>query len=295
MDKFIGNHKAKALLNRILDKDFVSHAYLISGPEHIGKATLARMFALSLIKKSQQMEMQEPDPTSSLDLLVLRPEIEEKKGVIKLRTIPVEKIREKQGELSLYPYHGAYKVLIIEDAHMMGVSAQNALLKTLEEPNPTSVLILITHEESRLLTTIKSRCQNINMTLVSDGEMLEIGRTKEMVDLAMGRPGLLRIMEESLEEYEFRKASVAEFSRLTCVKVNERLALAEEMAKNVVKSSQKLLLWIWILRKNLTEGNLEIDQSRTYEIIAKIEKSVELLKTTNANARLILENLFLEI
>jgi DNA polymerase-3 subunit delta' len=295
MNNFIGNKKTIALLNKILNKGFISHAYLISGPQHVGKTTMAKMFALSLIGKIPQLEMREPDPTASLDLLLLGPEIEEKKGIVKLRSIPVEKIREKQSELSLYPYHGAYKVLIIEDAHMMGVAAQNALLKTLEEPNPTSVLILVTHEESRLLTTIKSRCQQINMTLVSEAEMREIENSSEMIDLAMGRPGLLNMIKQSSDEYEFRSSAIKELVGLINSRVNDKLILAEELSKNVVKTSQKLLLWIWMLRKNLKQRSFEIDESRTYEIIAKIERSVELLKTTNANARLILENLFLEL
>jgi len=160
---FVGNKKTFDFLNKSLEKETVNHAYLFSGPEQVGKFTLAKMFGRAIILSLKQIEFVDAiDPTASLDLLVLEPEVEEKKGITKRKAIPTEKIRDVQQELSLYPYHGKKKVLVINDAHMLTTGAQNALLKTLEEPASTSMIILVTHEQGRLLPTIVSRCQKLN-------------------------------------------------------------------------------------------------------------------------------------
>jgi len=292
---FIGNTKSINFLNKSLEKGNINHAYLFSGPKHVGKYMLARMFGRSLILGLKDIEVIEAiDPTASLDLLVVEPEIEEKKGVTKRKAIPTEKIRDVQNELSLYPYHGAYKVLIIDDADIMTVQAQNALLKTLEEPNKTSVIILIAHEEGRLLSTIISRSQKLNFSLVSDEEMRAGLSDEEFVFYAMGRPGLLKTMVADPDGRKAQKETEDELKVVLGGTINEKLKLAEELAKNNVRALEKLTLWIWMIKSRA----VDLAAGKTinaYGVIEKMDESVTVLKTTNANARMVLENLFIGI
>lgn len=291
---FIGNNKSLDFLNRSLEKENINHAYLFSGPEQVGKFTLAKMFGRSLVLGLKQVEVVEDiDPTASLDLLILEPEVEEKKGVVKRKAIPTEKIREVQNELSLYPYHGAKKVLVINDAHLLTIGAQNALLKTLEEPASTSMIILVTHEEGRLLSTIMSRCQKLNFSLVSDEQLRSgLGADKEAIFFSLGRPGRLKNLLAYSSQKTFQQDAERELEILLGGTVNEKLKLAEELSKNIVTAMEKMTLWMWALKAR-AEDSPSGKTVATYGAIEKISQSLDVLKTTNANARIVLENLFI--
>ncbi|MFM9891018.1 MAG: DNA polymerase III subunit delta' [Rickettsiales bacterium] len=162
------------------------HAYLITGPRGIGKATLAyRMarFALgqgvaapaeapSLSLFGNAPEVPSPaaaslqmDPESQLfrrvasgahsDLRTLEPGDETKKPIIS-----VEAARKIPEFLSLTPAEGAWRVVVIDAADQLNANAANALLKTIEEPPPRALLLLVSHEPGKLLPTIRSRCRH---------------------------------------------------------------------------------------------------------------------------------------
>jgi DNA polymerase-3 subunit delta' len=298
---FIGNTKAVNLLNKAIGNGKISQAYLFPGPESVGKLTLAKIFADSIISERNifkndllAVAIKEKD---ELDLTVIEPEIEEKKGIKKTKDIKIEKIREMQRELALYPYDGKKKVLIVNDAHRMTVSAQNALLKSLEEPNKTSVIILITHDEAAIISTIKSRCQKINFFLAEEEEMKKLfkdDKNKELIEFSMGRPGLATRMKENQEEFDAKEKDYKELESFSSWGINERLGLAEKMAVNLAETIKKLEFWMWIIRlKSLSENSKQ--EFFSFKTIEKISKVLETIKTTNANARLAIENLFLEI
>jgi DNA polymerase III delta prime subunit len=297
---FIGNAKIISILDKAIKKDNLSHAYLFSGPEFLGKAKLAKIFAKSIIGKKDFLDFSlELGSEFQMDLILVEAPIVEKKGIIKKKKISTEQIREVQSKLSLYPYSGAYKVLIINDAHLLTTSAQNSLLKTLEEPNKTSVLILVTSEVSRILPTIRSRVQSFNFSLASDDEILKESGGKflneeEEVLFSMGRPGILKaLLEDKLKIADFRE----QFSLLLRIKkegLNEKMKIAEKISKDKIHLLETLSFWLWIIRKKI-EKNSKEEIYYSYDLADKIEKSMEILKTTNANTRLVLENLFLSI
>lgn len=237
-----------------------------------------------------------PTENFSPDLIFLQPEVEEKKGVKKEKKIEVEKIREVQKSLALYPYQGNYKVLIINNAHKLTESSQNAILKILEEPNPTTIIIFVTHEEGRLLTTVKSRCQKIAFNLVSPDEIKEKmpalssqSDREEIINLSLGRPGLVQKIINDGEILNFQRAALGNLKTLSKTGINQRLMLAEKLAKNLSEATAILELWIWILHVPALK-NIKL-----FKIIKKIEESLDDIKNTNANARLILENLLLNL
>lgn len=133
---FIGNTKAVKLLEKSMRNSRISHAYLFSGPENVGKLALAKIFSRGLIL-GKPLDLEINGKKNPFDMVILSPEIEEKKGITKEKDIKIENIRNLQKELSLFPYEGKYKILIVDNAHKLTVSSQNALLKILEEPNET--------------------------------------------------------------------------------------------------------------------------------------------------------------
>lgn len=298
---FVGNEKIIARLNKAISTDSVAGAYLFSGPRHAGKRTLAEFFAFSLIRGDANLDMESaPSPDVLMDMVMVFPEKEEKKGVVKEKDISVEKIREAQASLALFPYGGKRKALIIDQAHKMGVGAQNALLKTLEEPNPTSVLILVTDEEDRILPTLKSRCQNVVFSLPSDGELAEMvppsaENRDELLLSALGRPGLMRALLEDDNLRQRRSAMAGRMRGALALSVGAKIALAEDLSKDVSVAIDSLTLLVWILRK---EALLEKSAGKTalgYARMGKIEDCIETLKRTNANSRLAIENLLLDL
>lgn len=297
---FIGNIKAFELLKNSLKSGHLNHAYLFSGPERVGKFTLAKMFALHAIDGTAlERDIEKVGNEAKLDLIIVEPEVREKNAVLKQRDIPIELIRDSKQSLSLFPYHGKYKILIINDAHRMTNSAQNAMLKILEEPNPTTIIVLVTHEINRIIPTILSRLQVVNFGLVEDDDMRsgfaeKFSFQNDCIELSMGRPGLAQFLDENGEEKLFRMDALNDFEKIRKGTLNDKFKLAEELAKDSVRMLDKLNIWIWQLRKliNVADDN---DKNKIYANIDKIQKSISILKLTNANSRLILETLLMDL
>lgn len=299
--EFVGNKKAVEFLTKSIKNDLLSHAYLFSGPEGVGKKTLAGMFAMAVIAgKEINSEVDFCDRQALLDLVLVEPETVEKKDVVKVRDIPIEAVRDAQQKLSLFPYRGKYKVLIVKDAHRMSNSAQNALLKLLEEPNRTAILILVTSEPDKILPTVQSRCEKLNFSLVSETELTKAFEKEnnfvfDVVPLAMGRPAIANLILKNPEELEARRNSRQQLNSLRAGSLNEKMLLAEEFSKDVRKTLDSLNVWIWSLRNEALANSDEEKRSEIFQTIEKMQKSMTLLKSTNANARLLLEVLFMEI
>ena len=291
---FIGNKKSVSLLQRSLKSGQVNHAYIFSGPEQVGKFTLAKMFALSAISGTEMsLDINDFDKNALLDLILVSPEIVEKKGIYKQRDISIESIRDAKQSLSSFPYHGKYKIMIIDDAHKLNISAQNALLKILEEPNSTTMIILITHEADRILTTLQSRSQMVNFGLANDIDMQNIF-SENIISLSVGRPGLAKIMLEDKDKLLFQSEAIKDLNKIINGSLNERFTLAEEFSKDIVKTLDKLNIWMWEIRKSALTAD-KYQRSKVYASIEKIQKSMEILKRTNASSRLVLETLFMDI
>jgi len=288
--EIIGHNKIINLLNKSIIRGTISQSYLFSGPEHLGKFTVALDFAERLSGGNAELNP---------DLIIIKPEVEEKKGIIKKSNIKIEQIRDLAHKLSLMAAAGKYKVAIIDDADRLNKAAQNALLKTLEEPNEKIVLILISQDNKKLLSTLKSRCQRIKFGPVSrevlEENMPEGEKNREaLIFWSLGRPGLMLELIRNKSEIDFREETAAELKMLMRKNLAEKFAIAEALGKDTRKAVQKMNLWTIILRENLLNGEA-LGQSRQkyFAIIENIGKSLELVKETNSNTRLILENLFL--
>lgn len=288
--KIIGHQKVIKLLDKAITKNSVSHAYLFCGPEHLGKFTIALDFARRLAGGGAGINP---------DLVIVKSEIEEKKGVIKKLDIKVEQIRDMQHQLSLTATGGKYKVAIIDDADRMNKTAQNAMLKTLEEPNEKVILILVARDEKRLLPTIMSRCQRIKFGPVGAKELkaaLTPGESGggEILFWSLGRPGLMFSLMNDAKEINFRKQALQELREALSQNLNKKFELAEKMSKDALDTAKKLDLWTIFLRENMLGRHRDtVSQERAFIIIKNINESLQLIGETNSSARLVLENLFL--
>jgi DNA polymerase-3 subunit delta' len=154
-----GQERQIELLKRSIETERVSHAYLFYGMQGIGKKTSAIAFAKALNCKKEKSDS--CDSCSACikitrgvhpDVITIEPE-----GLV----IKIKNIREVQNQIKFRPFEGKKRVFIIVDAEKMNSPSANALLKTLEEPNPSNILILVTSRPYQLLETIISRCQKI--------------------------------------------------------------------------------------------------------------------------------------
>ena len=156
-DTITGHKQQKNILLRALSSQHVAHAYLFAGPDGIGKRMMALAFARALLcengtscgKCSACIKV---DHNNHPDIHLLDAED---------TSIKIDQIRTLQQELSLRPLEGSYKICLIDGAEHFTIGAANALLKTLEEPQPGTLIILLTNRPEKLLPTIRSRCQQL--------------------------------------------------------------------------------------------------------------------------------------
>ncbi len=157
-----GQDRAISALRHALQSDRVAHAYLFAGGEGVGKMTTAVEFAKALVCSAGSDDACDACPACGKVLHGNHPDIHRLKPEGAGRQIKIDAVREQvRNPLSLKPFEAARKVVLLDDAHAMNIDSSNCLLKTLEEPPPNSVLILVTPRPDQLLETILSRCQMI--------------------------------------------------------------------------------------------------------------------------------------
>lgn len=172
-EDIIGNEQNIEYLKEVINCQKVSHAYIFNGAPRSGKKMLAKVFAKSLVCESRKNTGEACNKCKSclqaengnhIDIKWLIP----KKDTL----ISVEDVRTQiNSDIVVKPYKSDYKIYIIEDANKLNPQAQNALLKTIEEPPKYAVLILLTSNISSILPTILSRCIKINMKTIEDSKI----------------------------------------------------------------------------------------------------------------------------
>lgn len=169
-----GHAEAAAGLAAAARSGRLAHAWLLTGPLGIGKATLAYRFARWLlagqprdIEGAPALQLPDSDPVlrrvaagSHADLMVLEPQQEPGKRHI----IKVEEARAARAFLNFTAAEGGWRVVVMDEVDAMEAASANTILKTLEEPPPRTVLLLVTSAPGRLLPTIRSRCRRLEMT-----------------------------------------------------------------------------------------------------------------------------------
>jgi len=238
LDQIIGQDRAVATLRAAMRCERLHHAWIFHGPPGVGKMTTALSFGAVLLDPTTVPNLAgelEPDPDSQVqrllragshpDLHVIRKELAPFSRETRIRghkqtVIPTEVLREFLIEpacrsRALAGDSLAGKVMLVDEAHLLNLEGQNALLKTLEEPPPGTVVILVTSNEEKLLPTVRSRCQRVAFGLLDAeamrawadragvAERFERGELPGWIhEIAPGSPGgVLDALERGLDEW----------------------------------------------------------------------------------------------
>ncbi len=215
----LGHEAAETVLLEAIRSGRIHHAWLITGPDGVGKATLAYRFARRMLAGMSSDNCLALDPQHPVfrrvaagahaDLHTVERAYDEKRR--RMRTqIAVEHIRGVSSFMSLTPAEGGWRVAIVDGAEEMNQSAANALLKILEEPPQRAILLLACAAPGRLLPTIRSRCRRLRLNPLPPEAMerlladylpdLSADDRGRLITLAEGSPGraLLLAQEEGL-------------------------------------------------------------------------------------------------
>ena len=176
-----GNQKNIRYLSEAWQRGRISHAYIIEGPEDSGKERFADSLAAALLctqTRPGQLLLSETSPCGKCPSCIKaasgnHPDIihvqHEKATVLSVREIREQVV----ADMAIKPYYGPFKIYIIRDAQLMNESGQNALLKTIEEPEEYGIIFLLTDNADGFLPTIKSRCIRLSMDPLPKTETAE--------------------------------------------------------------------------------------------------------------------------
>ncbi len=218
----------------------VSHAYILNGEKGSGKKTLA-----GIVVKSLQCESGDPDPCG-ICKSCLQAESGNQPDIIwvnheKPNVISVDEIRSQiVNDIDLKPYSSKYKIYIIPDAQMMNPQAQNALLKTLEEPPEYVIIMLLTNNMDKFLPTILSRCIVLNFKPVQPLQMMEYlvtqlgvdqDKARFCTDFAQGNLGKAVRLAISTDYNDIREDSIRLLRRIQDMEMDEVILAVKNMGK----------------------------------------------------------------
>lgn len=319
----IGHEDIVKHLRNAIESGKISHSYLFAGAHGSGKKLIAGSFAMALQCQGEGVDACQKCDSCKKALGKNHPDIvtvtHEKPG-----SISIEEIRQQViHDVAVKPYYGPYKIYIIPDADLMTPQAQNALLKTMEEPPEYAVIMLVTSNADSLLETILSRCVRLDLKVVDDR------RVKQYLMEHLQIPDYQAEMDASFAQGSIGKAKEAatseEFATMTrdalrILKYASTMKVYELTAeiKNLSSEKQNIndyldIFQFWFRDVLMFKATREIDnlvfkqelnfikeqaRERSYENIEKILEALEktaIRLRANVNIDLALELLFLTI
>ena len=278
----IGQEQLKEHLQNAISTNKVSHAYIINGERNAGKEFIARVFAMAL-----QCEKGEVEPCGEChsckqalshnqpDIIYINHE--------KPNTISVEDIRTQiNGDIDIKPYSSPRKVYIMNEGEKMTVQAQNALLKTLEEPPEYAVILILTTNVDELLPTILSRCVVLNMKPVTDAQvkkylMEELGvpdyKANICVAFARGNIGKAKLLASSEEFEKVKDEAITLAKYINDMEINEIVKAIKKISEYKFDVNDYLdILSVWYRDVLLFKATKDINSLIFKEEIQQIMK-----------------------
>ena len=306
-NNIIGHEEIIRHLKNAMKTGKVSHSYIFTGRPGSGKKLLATTYAMTL-----QCEQGGTEPCQKCD------------SCKKAGTISIDEIREQViYDVAVKPYCSPYKIYIIPDAELMTVQAQNALLKTIEEPPEYAVIMLLTSNADAMLPTIQSRCVRLDLKVVDDSlvkkylmERLHVPDYQAEIDASFAQGSIGKAKEAATSE-EFSNITQNALKILKNANSMEVYELADEI-KLLSGEKQSIddyldIFQFWFRDVLMFKATREIDNlvfkqeinyikeqasQRSYENLEKILEALEKTKVrlrANVNFELALELLFLTI
>lgn len=283
----LGHEQIIEHLQNAIKTDKVSHAYILDGPDMSGKKMIADAFSMTLEceKKGTEPCMECHSCKQALgknqpDIIYLQHE--------KPNTISVDDIRSQiNNDIGVKPYSSPYKVYIVDEAEKMNVQAQNALLKTIEEPPAYAVLLLLTNNAEIFLPTILSRCVRLSLKAVPDEkikaylmENYEVPDYKAdvCVAFAQGNVGKAIELAESEDFNEIKNSALQLIKRLDDIELYEMTEAVKQISNYKLKINDYFdLIMIWyrdvLLYKATADVNKLIFKEEVYEIKKEASRS----------------------
>ncbi len=324
MWQVIGQDKILSLLDYSLKTNAIAHAYLLVGPRHVGKRTLAINLAQALncdgsevpcgeCRSCQRIrEGKHPDVTPI--------------GLDSRTEISIDDIRGLQHLANLPPYEGRCKLFVIDEAEYLSTEAANSLLKILEEPPPSVVWLLLAAEEDRLLPTIVSRCQRLELKPVPSERVhealvnsykVEAEKANLLTQLCHGRLGWALSALANGDILEQRSQRIDRLVSWSAAGIEQRFAYAQELASQFSQDrkggSEIIEIWfdwwrdLMLIKGGCQEAVINVDYRRLLEEQARelsLREITEFLTnlglleeavSKNVNPRLALEWLMLTL
>ena len=319
----VGHKDIIQYIKNAVSQDKVSHAYILNGERGSGKKLLANLFAQTLQCEEGKEEPCYHCHSCRQAVSGNHPDIirvtHEKPG-----SISVDDIRKQINEdIQIKPYSGKYKIYIMADADLMTVQAQNALLKTIEEPPSYAVIFLLTENADSLLPTICSRCVMLKLRNIKDQlvkkylmERLQIPDYKAELCTAFAQGNIGRaIMLASSDHFnEIRDEAVQLLKYIDTMELPELMDAVKRITVYKIEITDYLdILMIWYRDVLIYKATKNIDRvifgeelefirerakKSSYEgietILKALEKAKERLKA-NVNFELVMELLLLTI
>ncbi len=227
-EDFFGNSNVAQTLAQMIEENRIAQTILLSGPEGVGKATLARRFAAALLGDPAKIERDDLSLPENLDIIEQREKWTSDKRADDplffsthpdfvtfapdgpLRQITIQQMRLLRERAQFKPLRGSRRVFLIDHIDRANEQSANSLLKVLEEPPEHLVIIATTENLYDLLPTIRSRSIVFQMARLSDSEMLQFREARKLADgdtrvaLSEGSPGIAATVD--LEQFRERRA-----------------------------------------------------------------------------------------
>lgn len=319
----VGQEQLKEHLQNAIAMNKVSHAYIINGERNAGKEFIAKVFAMAL-----QCEKKEAEPCGECrsckqalsnnqpDIIYISHE--------KPNTIGVEDIRAQiNNDIVIKPYSSPRKIYIVNEGEKMTPQAQNALLKTLEEPPEYAVILILTTNVEALLPTVLSRCVVLNMKPVSDAlvkkylmEQLGVPDYKAniCVAFARGNIGKAKLLASSEEFEKVKDEAISLVKNINDMEIHEIVKAIKKISEYKFDVNDYLdILMAWyrdvlffkatkdvnsLVFKEEIQQIMRVSDRSTYEGIETIVNALQSAKKrleANVNFDLTMELLLLAI
>ncbi|HHU48100.1 MAG: DNA polymerase III subunit delta' [Caldicoprobacterales bacterium] len=314
----IGQSPLIASMERILASGRIVHAYLFTGPAGAGKKTMSSLFAQALLCTNIEDKPCYTCRTCRQFASGNHPDVFWVRRQEDKTAIVVDQIRDLQAAIKVKTYQAGKRICFIENAHLLTQQAQNALLKTLEEPPPDTLFLLLAENTSALLPTILSRCQVFRIGSLSGEDIIEILSSRLSVKkedaaviaaLSQGNPGKALALAEDETFQSCRKILIEGLSQAGSVRILDLYGVFADNRDRVEDLFNILQLWIrdllifketgkWKLIINLDQTALlrmqvsHFTSAALKDMIEKVEESRTMLKR-NSNYQITIENMLL--
>lgn len=286
-NEIIGHEQIIEHLQNAITMDKVSHAYILNGPDKSGKKMLAEAFAAALQCEKGGNEpclechsCKQAASRNQPDIIYVRHE--------KPNTISVDDIRSQlNNDIGVKPYSSKHKIYIIDEAEKMNQQAQNALLKTIEEPPAYAVILLLTTNASTFLPTILSRCVTLNIKVVPDEKIKKYlmsdyqipdYQAEVCVAFAQGNVGKAIQLASSDDFNEMKSSALQLIKRLKEIDLYEMTAAIKQISEYKLEINDYFdLMMVWyrdvLYFKATSDVNGLIFKDEVYDIKRQAEKS----------------------